>query len=55
VCGFKRTERLTGGELWGLSAAVPVVPVVCENYHRLFDGKRMFERGTLKIKSESTC
>ena len=33
-----------------VQAAVPVVPVVCENYHRLFDGKRLFERGTLKIK-----
>ena len=35
-----------------LAAAVPIVPVVCENYHRLFDGKRIFNRGTLKIKSE---
>jgi hypothetical protein len=35
------------------TAGVPIIPVVCENYHRLFDGKNRFERGTLKIRSES--
>ncbi|WWC70601.1 uncharacterized protein I206_104552 [Kwoniella pini CBS 10737] len=33
-----------------VQSGVPVVPVVCENYHRLFDGKTHFKRGTLKIK-----
>ncbi|WWC88843.1 uncharacterized protein L201_003758 [Kwoniella dendrophila CBS 6074] len=33
-----------------VQSGVPVVPVVCENYHRLFDGKTRFKRGTLKIK-----
>lgn len=33
-----------------VQAAVPIVPVVCENYHRLFDGKSRFNRGVLKIK-----
>ncbi|WWC62404.1 uncharacterized protein I303_105000 [Kwoniella dejecticola CBS 10117] len=33
-----------------VQSGVPVVPVVCENYHRLFDGKTQFNRGTLKIK-----
>ncbi|WWC95939.1 hypothetical protein V866_002806 [Kwoniella sp. B9012] len=33
-----------------VQSGVPVVPVVCENYHRLFDGKTRFKRGTLKIE-----
>ncbi|WVR06222.1 hypothetical protein IAU60_003252 [Kwoniella sp. DSM 27419] len=33
-----------------VQSGVPVIPVVCENYHRLFDGKKHFRRGTLKIK-----
>ncbi|OCF43934.1 phosphatidylinositol glycan, class A [Kwoniella heveanensis CBS 569] len=33
-----------------VQSGTPVVPVVCENYHRLFDGKTHFRRGTLKIK-----
>lgn len=33
-----------------VQANVPIVPVVCENYHRLFDGKTRLERGTLKVK-----
>ncbi|PWO00507.1 acyltransferase-domain-containing protein [Tilletiopsis washingtonensis] len=33
-----------------VQAQVPVVPVVCENYHRLFDGKTRFEGGTIRIK-----
>ncbi|WVF69309.1 hypothetical protein IAT40_004085 [Kwoniella sp. CBS 6097] len=33
-----------------VQSGTPVVPVVCENYHRLFDGKTRFRRGTLKIK-----
>ncbi|CAO1619565.1 unnamed protein product [Parajaminaea phylloscopi] len=33
-----------------VQAQVPVVPVVCENYNRLFDGKTRFEGGTIRIK-----
>ncbi|SNX88112.1 related to SLC1 - 1-acyl-sn-gylcerol-3-phosphate acyltransferase [Melanopsichium pennsylvanicum] len=33
-----------------IQAGVPVVPVVCENYNRLFDSKSRFESGTIKIK-----
>jgi lysophosphatidate acyltransferase len=33
-----------------LQAQVPVVPVVCENYHRLFDSKSRFESGTIRIR-----
>lgn len=33
-----------------MQAGVPVIPVVCENYNRLFDGKTRFESGTVKIK-----
>lgn len=29
---------------------MPIVPVVCENYNRLFDGKTRFEGGTIRIK-----
>lgn len=29
---------------------MPIVPVVCENYHRYFDGKTRFESGTVRIK-----
>ncbi|KAJ9091800.1 hypothetical protein QFC21_007103 [Naganishia friedmannii] len=33
-----------------IQASVPIVPVVCESYHRLFDGKTRMERGVLKIR-----
>ncbi|SJX66647.1 related to SLC1-1-acyl-sn-gylcerol-3-phosphate acyltransferase [Sporisorium reilianum f. sp. reilianum] len=33
-----------------IQAGVPVVPVVCENYNRLFDSKSRFESGTIHIK-----
>lgn len=36
-----------------VQAQVPIVPVVCENYHRLFDGRTRMERGRLRIKGDS--
>ncbi|ORX35002.1 putative 1-acylglycerol-3-phosphate O-acyltransferase [Kockovaella imperatae] len=33
-----------------IQAKVPVVPVVCENYHRLFDGKSRLDEGVLRIR-----
>lgn len=33
-----------------VQAQVPLVPVVCENYNRLFDGKTRFEGGTIRIR-----
>lgn len=33
-----------------IQAQVPVVPVVCENYNRLFDSRSRFESGTIRIK-----
>ncbi|PWY98399.1 1-acylglycerol-3-phosphate O [Testicularia cyperi] len=33
-----------------IQAGVPVVPVVCENYNRLFDSRSRFESGEIKIK-----
>lgn len=33
-----------------IQAGAPVVPVVCENYSRLFDSKSRFESGTIRIK-----
>ncbi|WOO79683.1 putative 1-acyl-sn-glycerol-3-phosphate acyltransferase [Vanrija pseudolonga] len=33
-----------------VQAQIPVVPVVCENYHRLFDSKSRLDGGRLKIK-----
>ncbi|WWD05952.1 hypothetical protein V865_004037 [Kwoniella europaea PYCC6329] len=33
-----------------VQAQVPIVPVVVENYHRLFDGRTRFENGKLKIR-----
>ncbi|WWD18332.1 hypothetical protein CI109_102782 [Kwoniella shandongensis] len=33
-----------------VQSGVPVVPVVCQNYQHLFDGKTRFRRGTLRIK-----
>ncbi|SPO31876.1 related to SLC1 - 1-acyl-sn-gylcerol-3-phosphate acyltransferase [Ustilago trichophora] len=33
-----------------IQAGVPVIPVVCENYNRLFDSKSRFESGTIRIK-----
>lgn len=35
-----------------VQAQVPIIPVVCENYHHLFDGKTRFKSGVLKIKGE---
>lgn len=35
-----------------VQAQVPILPVVCENYHRLFDGKTRLESGVLKIRGE---
>lgn len=37
-----------------VKAQVPIIPVVMENYHRLFDGKTRMEEGSLKIRGEST-
>ncbi|KGB74839.2 phosphatidylinositol glycan class A [Cryptococcus deuterogattii R265] len=34
----------------GWFTGVPIVPVVCENYNHLFNGKSHFRRGTLRIK-----
>lgn len=33
-----------------VQAQVPVVPVVCENYNRFFDGKTRFEAGTVRVR-----
>ena len=33
-----------------VQAQVPIVPVVCENYHRLFDGRTRMERGELTLR-----
>ncbi|WWD22843.1 hypothetical protein CI109_107337 [Kwoniella shandongensis] len=33
-----------------VQAQVPIVPIVCENYHRMFDSRTRFESGPLKIK-----
>ncbi|KAL7420334.1 1-acylglycerol-3-phosphate O-acyltransferase [Cryptotrichosporon argae] len=33
-----------------VQAQVPIVAVVCENYHRLFDGRSRMERGRLRIR-----
>ncbi|PWN54332.1 1-acylglycerol-3-phosphate O [Violaceomyces palustris] len=33
-----------------VQAGVPIIPVVCENYNRIFDGKTRFESGTVRIK-----
>ncbi|CAD6912197.1 unnamed protein product [Tilletia laevis] len=33
-----------------IQAQVPVIPVVCENYYRLFDSKSRFDSGTIRIK-----
>jgi lysophosphatidate acyltransferase len=35
-----------------LQAKVPIVPVVCENYYRLYDSKTRFESGTIRLKGE---
>lgn len=40
-------------DLRGSVANVPIIPVVCESYHRLFDGKTRMERGVLKVKGGS--
>lgn len=36
-----------------VQAQVPIVPVVCENYHRLFDGMTRMDRGTLTLRGMS--
>ncbi|ORY21988.1 transferase [Naematelia encephala] len=33
-----------------VQAGVPIVPVVCENYHHLYDGRTRFRSGKLRIK-----
>ncbi|KAK0569632.1 1-acylglycerol-3-phosphate O-acyltransferase [Tilletia horrida] len=33
-----------------IQAQVPIVPVVCENYYRIFDSKSRFDSGTIRIK-----
>ncbi|ORX40248.1 hypothetical protein BD324DRAFT_641151 [Kockovaella imperatae] len=33
-----------------VQSELPIIPVVCQNYHHLFDGKTRFRSGTLKIK-----
>ncbi|ORY27361.1 hypothetical protein BCR39DRAFT_538480 [Naematelia encephala] len=33
-----------------IQAQVPIVPVVSENYHRLFDGRTRLDSGTLRVK-----
>ncbi|ODO09088.1 hypothetical protein I350_02688 [Cryptococcus amylolentus CBS 6273] len=33
-----------------VQAQVPIVPVVCENYYRLFDGRTRFEPGVVKVR-----
>lgn len=35
-----------------VQAQVPIVPIVCENYHRLFDGKTRMEEGVLRVRGE---
>ena len=37
-----------------IQAQVPIVPVICENYWRLYR-KGVFESGTLKVKGERMC
>lgn len=46
----KEAERTLGS-----IAGVPIIPVVCESYHRLFDGKTRMERGVLKVKGTRTA
>lgn len=33
-------------------AGTPIIPVVCQNYNHLFDGRTRFKSGTLRIKGE---
>ncbi|OWZ45843.1 lysophosphatidate acyltransferase [Cryptococcus neoformans] len=33
-----------------VQAQIPIVPIVCENYHRLFNGRTRFDSGVLKIR-----
>lgn len=35
-----------------VQAQVPIVAVVCENYHRIFDGRTRFDGGVLKVTSK---
>ena len=37
-----------------VQAQVPIVPVVCENYWRIFDGRTRMDSGSLRIKGESS-
>ncbi len=34
-----------------VQAGAPIIPVVCQNYHHLFDGKTRFKSGTLRLRS----
>jgi hypothetical protein len=34
-------------------AGVPVIPVVCQDYYHLFDGKTRFKSGNLRIKGNT--
>ncbi|WVQ80550.1 hypothetical protein IAT38_002655 [Cryptococcus sp. DSM 104549] len=43
-------EFKKGAFYLAVEAGVPIVPVVCENYNHLFDGKTRFRRGTLRIR-----
>jgi phosphatidylinositol glycan class A protein len=31
-------------------AGVPIIPVVCQNYYHLFNGKTRFRSGSIKLK-----
>jgi len=46
--------RIGTGIYHSRAAGVPIIPVVCQNYHFLMDGKTRFKRGTLRIKGELT-
>lgn len=35
-----------------MAAGIPIVPIVCQNYNHLFDGKTRFKTGTLRVKGE---
>jgi len=33
-----------------VEAGVPLIPIVCQNYYHLFDGKTQFKSGTVRLK-----
>ena len=35
-----------------IQAKVPIIPIICENYHRLFDGRSRMDEGVLRIKGQ---